>query len=587
VSQRLRSPALWLWVALSALLTYFSWDQIAYRGGWDPDDQLRLAQLRDFLGGQGWLDNSQHRLNGLDGTPMHWSRLIELPLALIVLIMRPIFGQQAAELIAGVVVPLVCFGMVAFMLGRVAARIGGPLAAPVAVVMAMVTPAISMQLRPMRIDHHGWQLVCAALALWTLIWPSARRAGLAMGLALAIWLHISLEGAPAAAAFFGLLGWRWIVDRAEGSRLGWTVASFAGSSLILFFCTQPAGIAALAHCDTLSPAHIAAIAIAAMLILPAVHWLPDNRPLRLAAVGAAGAAAGAALIAISPVCGQGAFATLDPVIREYWYLRVTEGLPVWRQPGPIALLLLGVPITGLAAYGALRRKVAGEQQYFLATNAALLLFTLMVALLVFRAISFAALVAVPIVSAWIALLFAQYRAESLAARRIGTVALMAFLLMPGAFATEAIKLFSASAAAQAAEDKASAADYENSCEAVESIAKLSALDDANIVAPFDIGPAILLATPHHVLASSHHRNQSGMRDHIDIYRLPPEQSRAIIARRKVTHIILCSDEAEMKGYANRNPDGLSAQLVQGNAPDWLVPLQPLNKSLKVWQVGKP
>jgi hypothetical protein len=43
----------------------------------------------------------------------------------------------------------------------------------------------------------------------------------------------------------------------------------------------------------------------------------------------------------------------------------------------------------------------------------------------------------------------------------------------------------------------------------------------------------------------------------------------------------------MKGYANRNPDGLSAQLVKGNTPDWLVPLQPLNKSLKVWQVRQP
>ncbi len=49
--------------------------------GADNDDVMRLIEVRDLLGGQGWFDLMQYRLGLGDGTLMHWSRLIDLPLA--------------------------------------------------------------------------------------------------------------------------------------------------------------------------------------------------------------------------------------------------------------------------------------------------------------------------------------------------------------------------------------------------------------------------------------------------------------------------------------------------------------------------
>lgn len=203
---RLRSPTLSVWLCLALFLVYLSWSHIVTRSGWDPDDQLRLVQLRDFLNGQSWFDTTQYRLNAPEGGPMHWSRLIELPLALLVLLFRPLFGQPVAEMLAGTL-SSAASGLPHSCSAALPPILAAGSAGSIAVVMAMVSPAISMQMRPMRIDHHGWQLVCAALALWTLFWPNARKAE-CMGLALAVWLHISLEGAPVTAAFFGLLGWR-------------------------------------------------------------------------------------------------------------------------------------------------------------------------------------------------------------------------------------------------------------------------------------------------------------------------------------------------------------------------------------------
>jgi hypothetical protein len=119
---------------------------------------------------------------------------------------------------------------------------------------------------------------------------------------------------------------------------------------------------------------------------------------------------------------------------------------------------------------------------------------------------------------------------------------------------------------------------------VQSVKALAALPKGNIVAPFDIGPAILLTTGHKVLASSHHRNASGMRDQIDIFRLPPEQAKAIIKRRGISYIVACPGEGELENYAEKNPAGLWGQMAKGSVPDWLEDRGTLVKGLRVWRI---
>ncbi|MGL5837750.1 MAG: hypothetical protein ACRCY3_04540 [Sphingorhabdus sp.] len=577
--RRLKSPGFLIWLGLALLLTWLSREAVLTRSGWDPDDQLRLVQLRDFLNGQSWFDTTQYRMNPPEGAPMHWSRLIELPLAAIVILLRPLFGQPVAEMVAGTLVPLGCFGLVVFMLSRVAGELGGRGAAIAAIIVAMVSPAISMQLRPMRIDHHGWQLVCASLALWTLFWPSARKSGMAFGLALAVWLHISLEGAPSAAIFFALLGWRWAMNGDDGERLATAVLAFAGSSLFLFFATQPSGWGAENYCDTIAPVHIWAIGAAAAIMGPAASLLPANRLFRIGIALAAAACAIGVIAIFAPACTKGAFASMDPVVHEYWYMRISEGMPVWHQDGDVAAMLLGVPLAALATMGFLYR---GLPQTKRAELAVLLLYGLILASLVFRTVSVATLVAVPVLASGIAALFTRYRAETKPVLRIACIALMIVLLMPGAFIAQIFLTFSP--AAQTAQDPIGGAQAAEGCEALGSVERLNRLLAARLVAPFDIGPAILLTTPHQVLASSHHRNEKAMRDHIDIYRLPPAQARLIVERRGLTHIVGCKDEAEMIGYQSRDPEGLWAQLAKGNRPLWLEPVPNERGSLMLWRV---
>src|SRR4029079_4818561 len=48
------------------------------------DDAMRLVQVRDLLAGQGWYDLTQYRLSPPEGVVMHWSRLIDVPIAFLI-----------------------------------------------------------------------------------------------------------------------------------------------------------------------------------------------------------------------------------------------------------------------------------------------------------------------------------------------------------------------------------------------------------------------------------------------------------------------------------------------------------------------
>lgn len=398
-----------IWALLSLSLVISSWPNIRSGSGWDPDDQLRLVQLRDFLSGQSWFDNRQYRLNPPDGAPMHWSRLIELPLAAITLLLTPMFGQTVAEIVASTAVPLLLFGGIIMLLARTAWHVGGKTAAISAAIIAALTTPLIVQLRPMRIDHHGWQIAMAVLALASLFHGHVRTAGLVLGAALAIWLHISLEGAPMSAAFFLFLGWQWLTKPHEAARLFWTISAFASASLVLFFGTQAQGLGAAIYCDTVSPPQLLAILAAAAIMIPGLFIAPQSKLARVLIMATAGGAAAAVFALRAPECLNGPFSTLDPLVRDYWYVYVKEGMPIWHQDLPTIAFVMTAPIAGLVSCVVLARKMDKTDRSKLWVIGFFSLYALVLSLFVARTISMAAAYAVVPVAALIAHIFGLYQ----------------------------------------------------------------------------------------------------------------------------------------------------------------------------------
>ena len=580
--ERLRGnmPLLLIWLAVCAVLILVTRGQIMTGIGWDPDDQLRMVQLRDWLGGQSWFDTTQYRIGEPDSQPMHWPRWIELPLASVFLLLKPVLGTTNAETAAMVIVPLITLGIAMWLVTKITEPLFDRTIALLAAALTATAVPVVAQIRPMRVDHHGWQIVLALTALWTMFWPEKRKGGIALGVALALWLSISLEGLPLSVAFIVLLVWRWVFQTGEGVRLFWTLLSFLAASFLFYFATQGGFAVALNYCDAISPAHLLAFAAGAVIILPSILWLPANRALRVASMAVAGVAALAVLQAFAPQCMGGAFNTMDPIVREYWLVNVLEGLPIWYQNGKAMVTLLGgsIVVGLISMLYILRTRPEGIERGRLFVLAYAFLWALLLSLFVQRATAVAAAFALPFMAWAVHQVFARARALKRPLSRIFATAAVVFLILPGPLA---VALFNA---VSDDEDSVEKSPESLACRSDESLARLNSLPRSNILAPLDFGPRILLLTPHSVLATSHHRNDQAMADQIRIFTSAPGVARDLLEAHNIRFVVVCDAEPELALYAKKQPDGLWAQLVKGRKPEWLQPVHIRDNGLRIWRI---
>ncbi|HZV58401.1 MAG TPA: hypothetical protein VFF89_12085, partial [Sphingobium sp.] len=170
----------------------------------DTDDNMRYLQVRDWLDGQSWWDLSQHRMNPPEGANIHWSRLVDLPIAGLMLLFRLFMDPGAADRLAVGVAPLLpllpLMLALAFLARRLApAAAGNPggdgaghgwLAAILLPMGAQIGFGMYM---PLRIDHHGWQLALTAMTLAGLVDRKWVRGGIVAGVSSALSVAIGME----------------------------------------------------------------------------------------------------------------------------------------------------------------------------------------------------------------------------------------------------------------------------------------------------------------------------------------------------------------------------------------------------------
>jgi hypothetical protein len=258
------AAVLLLWLVAAIVLIVVMRDAIP--GGWlkDTDDYMRLMEVRDWLAGQSWYDVSQHRLNPPEGAMMHWTRLVDLPLAGGFLLLTPLLGSVWAENVTMVAVPLLLLLATMITLGWMISRlVDAPGAAEIGPALMLFSPFTIMQFMPLRIDHHGWQILMAALASAALLADRRLRGGIIAGLALGFWLTVSLEGLPFAAICLGAVGLRWCFDSSEASRLASLAATLALSAAAFFLITIPPSAWGRTFCDATSAGQLGALATAA------------------------------------------------------------------------------------------------------------------------------------------------------------------------------------------------------------------------------------------------------------------------------------------------------------------------------------
>ena len=134
----------------------------------DPDDYMRLDEVAAWLNGQSWYDLSVPRLSPGTHTIVHWSRLVDLPVAALALPFVPKLGISQAVLAASFIVPLIWFALLLALLAAIAKYFIGKDDANLVCVMALFAPMLLFNYTPGRVDHHGIQAIIAGFGLLAL-----------------------------------------------------------------------------------------------------------------------------------------------------------------------------------------------------------------------------------------------------------------------------------------------------------------------------------------------------------------------------------------------------------------------------------
>ncbi|WP_226699623.1 hypothetical protein [Qipengyuania gaetbuli] len=591
IDRRLREDArptltvLLLWAMLSAALVVFSWSNIGKSDFPGPDDVLRLVQVRDLLDGQGWWDLHQYRIDPPDGVLMHWSRLVDVPIALVILLLTPLMGQANAELATAVAVPLLILFALLQVVARLAWRLFDRKAALMACLAAIFWPGLLSQLQPLRIDHHGWQILLVAIALWAISWRQSHRGGAVAGLAMAVGVTISLELLPMAGAFGAVLGLRW----ASASRKSpWLVAymnALAAALVLLFVLGHGPSIAGLVYCDAVSLPHIAFFATCA-LGTNAIARMGPMPMFVLVALFAGLASLGVTVIAFTGAqCLAAPFGVLDPMVHEVWYSSVREGMPIWRIEPDEILARLAQALVALGATIALCLRSREWLRHWWVEYALLLVMAIAAGLATNRSFSFAGVVAaVPL--GWAAAhLFERFRQGETTIRRVGAFAGILLVLMPGAMAAgiaNQVQSLLPGAEAPVEETAGLAAD---SCNYSTAAPGLEGLPPSILFAQFDVGPAILVNTRHSVAATGHHRANEAMREVLSAFVLPIDGAEALVRQSGARYVVLCPEMPETYRWLQAGTsESLVARLTMGAPPAWLEEVDLGTGKLKVWRV---
>ncbi|GAA0746096.1 AcrB/AcrD/AcrF family protein [Sphingomonas sp. ABOLD] len=548
----------------------------------DTDDNMRLMQVRALLAGQGWYDLRQYRMDpALGGFDIHWSRIVDLPIAGLILLLKPFVGMATAEKWACGLAPLLPLSITMTGLALTVRRLVSPFAWPIALVLlvSVCTTTLPMY-APLRIDHHGWQLAALAMTVAGIADPKGARGGAVVGLASAFSLSIGLELLPFCAMAGAILALRWVWDAAERARLMVYGLTLGGGSAIGFAAFASYANQAM-RCDALTPVWLSVLVAAGALLVALTLANPAARWVRLALAVVAGGLIVAGFVHFFPQC-LGRPEQVSDELYKTWLSNVREARPIYRHPADVAVPV--AIVAGLGLLGALLAVWHARRSAKLVGWVAVALFTAFAAAMLLwqmRAAPGAQLLAVPGITALIWILVPLLVRRGPLWVRIG-VAVLAFVGV-GVVASGVKMPWANKTAPRPGSDKVRQANI--ACTRTSQLRTLNAIPAATMFTQVDLGPRLIVVTHHNAVAGPYHRNGQAILDVHHAFTGTADGFRPIAARHKAAYLLLCPNMAETTVYRSHNPVGFYAQLAKGRVPDWLEPVAlPDGSPYKLWKI---
>jgi hypothetical protein len=570
-----------VWLGFCAWWIYSAWNQIRWFGLGDTDDNMRIMQVRALLNGQGWFDLRQYRMNPPFGANIHWSRLVDLPIAGLILGLRPFLGGAAAERWAVAIAPMIPYLLLLFSLALTSRRLLGAGAYPFAFLTLAFAGSTNGMFGPERIDHHGWQLALLGLSISSIADRNRVRGGLVLGMSTALSLAIGLEMiiylaiAGAAVVLF------WVDEPDERERLRAYALSLAGGTAFCFLVFASYANRAPV-CDALSPVWTSDLLLCGGVAYGLAWLSPGDWKRRLALAAAAGVVVAAYHSLMWPDCLQ-RLERVSPEVERLWLSHVKEARPVYLHGWRIAMLICALPVTGAIGWAVMVWRNRADRDLVRRTIGAAVpgIAASLLLLWQVRTGPAAQMMAVVGASALIWFLLPRFWKSSNSAMLVLGASLVVLI---GAGAVVPLILRFIPEPAETARDKA-IGKANSLCSSLWGLHAV-ALQPKGVVMTFvDLGPRLITVTHHDAITGPYHRNGQQIADVMNFWRGSADQAHQLAAKYHANYVLSCPDSSTTTIFMSETPKGFYAQLHQGRVPKWLTPVQlPKDSPYRMWKV---
>jgi hypothetical protein len=538
-------------------------------------------QVRALLHGQGWFDLRQYRMNVPFGANIHWSRLVDLPIAGLILGLRPFLGGPGAERWAVGIAPLLPYLLLLFSMALTARRLIDRRAFPFVLLAMFFAASTNGMFEPERIDHHGWQLALLALSISAVADPRRARGGAVLGLSTALSLAIGLEMVIYLAILGAAAVLFWVDDAAEGERLrGYAVA--LGGATALSFLVFASYDNRHAVCDALSPVWLSDALIGGALMYGLTLLSPADWRKRLGLAVVSGLIIAGFHAVTWPHCLQ-RLEGVSPEVDRLWLSHVKEARPFYRHGWRVATLIMALPATGLIGWALLMwtrredrellRRVMGAAAPALAATALLFWQTRTgPASQMMATIGCAALGWFFVPRAW--------NARNSVVKVLGTV--VAVCVAAGA----AVPFLVGFIPEEKATPRGASIGRANAlCGSLWGMRPI-ALQPKGIVFTFvDLGPRLITITHHDAITGPYHRNGEQIADVMKAFRSSTDQAHRLITKYRSNYLLTCPNSSTTTIFMSEAPRGFYGQLERGQVPNWLQRVElPKDSPFKMWRV---
>ena len=547
----------------------------------DTDDAMRLAQTRDWLAGQGWFDLFAHRLGPAPGTLMHWSRLVDVPIGLMLRGFGLFFSADTAERLTRITLPLALYAALLALCLTMLRRMSGQVAVLIGAVLLALSGATQQYFQAGRLDHDDMSIILMVATLALLLRAferAARYSAMASGALVALQLAVSLETLPFAIVCAAAMPLAYIV---LGAPLAANLRRFALAlilGLVLCFAlTVPSSRYFVAACDAYSVAHLVPGLLGAGLCLALSFYggEPAQWPRRLIAGTFCGLAVIAVEKALFPACLGDPLAHVDPFLRHMWLPHVREAEPflAYVKASPAQALPFVLPLVlGLvgAAMQAYRSGPVDRLRW--AIIALMIGAGIAVSFYAVRGLGEVLPLSILGVTALLTPVSERLIASGKALAGIVVVGLCVLCSPLNFYWGKAPSLQKAKRQMVAA-----------SCNNAEAFTPVAALRHGTLLTPFDIGAMFLARTSQRVLAAPFHRDAVGMKAAFATFGATPDVAKLIARNSGATYLAYCPGATDIRYSEQDAPQSLASQLEAGHVPVWLRPLN-LTTPLKVFEI---